>query len=441
MHNIFIDKIYPVKGNNIYFLDTAENKKFWKKINNINFFSILQISILNSQKLREIINGKINGIFVFDQHGNIYTNTGVYIKNPLNSFHMDNNFKEINGVQNNNKFNMEYKIPSKLSYKIYSSGNVFTNKKLIFNPTLKWILYTDDTDKMFLLYNPIQSKNFKNYYDNQNNNIQGGKNSDVSDIISKYCNNIQTNTTIQQNSPDTEVKYFADPTCNCFYTDQTCVNSISEYPIKSSDIIYDNLSSPYCTCFSKSCKYNGKGTYDATNTFLSNYKKNTINNSIIGKCPTPSISICSTILQASDKLNIKGSTLTQNCGGNVSKECPESCNGNGKCENGKCICNPGFSGLSCKIDNGGKGGNGNVSKECPESCNGNGKCENGKCICNPGFSGLSCKIDNGGKGGNGNVSRLSFISSPKGIALISGSIILIIGIILTIVTIAKRKFK
>ena len=29
-------------------------------------------------------------------------------------------------------------------------------------------------------------------------------------------------------------------------------------------------------------------------------------------------------------------------------------------------------------------------KTCPNDCGGNGKCNNGKCECNPGFSGYDC---------------------------------------------------
>ena len=31
-----------------------------------------------------------------------------------------------------------------------------------------------------------------------------------------------------------------------------------------------------------------------------------------------------------------------------------------------------------------------TGETCPNDCNGNGKCNNGKCECNPGFSGYDC---------------------------------------------------
>ena len=31
-----------------------------------------------------------------------------------------------------------------------------------------------------------------------------------------------------------------------------------------------------------------------------------------------------------------------------------------------------------------------TEKTCPNDCGGNGKCNNGKCECNPGFSGYDC---------------------------------------------------
>merc|ERR1712212_759663 len=34
-----------------------------------------------------------------------------------------------------------------------------------------------------------------------------------------------------------------------------------------------------------------------------------------------------------------------------------------------------------------------TGKTCPNDCNGNGKCTNGKCQCNKGFGGFDCSVD------------------------------------------------
>ncbi|XP_025757807.1 tenascin isoform X2 [Oreochromis niloticus] len=58
--------------------------------------------------------------------------------------------------------------------------------------------------------------------------------------------------------------------------------------------------------------------------------------------------------------------------------CPGDCSNNGKCVNGQCVCDPGFTGPDCSL------------KACPDNCNNHGRCVNGKCVCNSGFTGPSC---------------------------------------------------
>ena len=69
------------------------------------------------------------------------------------------------------------------------------------------------------------------------------------------------------------------------------------------------------------------------------------------------------------------------------KLCPDNCNDNGICEEGKCYCNNGFTGDSCE------------KHLCMNECSGNGICntQTGQCECNPGFSGEDCgsMLDNG----------------------------------------------
>ncbi|XP_034560964.1 tenascin-like [Notolabrus celidotus] len=59
-------------------------------------------------------------------------------------------------------------------------------------------------------------------------------------------------------------------------------------------------------------------------------------------------------------------------------ECPNECNDQGRCVDGKCVCFPGYSGTDCSESN------------CPGNCNNKGKCVNGQCVCDPGFTGPDC---------------------------------------------------
>ncbi|XP_063321761.1 tenascin [Pelmatolapia mariae] len=58
--------------------------------------------------------------------------------------------------------------------------------------------------------------------------------------------------------------------------------------------------------------------------------------------------------------------------------CPGDCSNNGKCVNVQCVCDPGFTGPDCSL------------RSCPDNCNNQGRCVNGKCVCNSGFTGPSC---------------------------------------------------
>ncbi|KAK6323747.1 hypothetical protein J4Q44_G00060860 [Coregonus suidteri] len=80
-------------------------------------------------------------------------------------------------------------------------------------------------------------------------------------------------------------------------------------------------------------------------------------------------------------------------------ECPNECSDQGRCEDGKCVCFPRFSGPDCSLSdcpgNCNDKGNGFTgpdcsAKACPNNCSNKGNCVNGKCVCEVGFSGQDC---------------------------------------------------
>ncbi|KAM3604333.1 uncharacterized protein V6R79_009606 [Siganus canaliculatus] len=60
--------------------------------------------------------------------------------------------------------------------------------------------------------------------------------------------------------------------------------------------------------------------------------------------------------------------------------CPDECNDNGRCVDGKCVCHQGFTGDDCS------------QVMCPDNCNDKGHCVDGKCVCFPHFTGEDCSI-------------------------------------------------
>ncbi|XP_050952222.1 tenascin-N isoform X1 [Labeo rohita] len=66
--------------------------------------------------------------------------------------------------------------------------------------------------------------------------------------------------------------------------------------------------------------------------------------------------------------------------------CPNDCKDKGHCVDGKCVCFSGFSGEDCS------------NATCPNDCIGNGRCVDGQCICDEGFFGIDCSMVLGPKG-------------------------------------------
>ncbi|XP_028458210.1 tenascin isoform X5 [Perca flavescens] len=59
-------------------------------------------------------------------------------------------------------------------------------------------------------------------------------------------------------------------------------------------------------------------------------------------------------------------------------ECPNNCQGRGRCIDGKCECFKSFTGEDCTLD------------VCPVDCGAHGQCVDGVCICSDGFLGKDC---------------------------------------------------
>ncbi|NXV87030.1 TENA protein, partial [Calonectris borealis] len=58
--------------------------------------------------------------------------------------------------------------------------------------------------------------------------------------------------------------------------------------------------------------------------------------------------------------------------------CPNDCHRRGRCIDGRCVCHEGFMGEDCR------------ERSCPNDCNNAGRCIDGRCVCEDGYMGNDC---------------------------------------------------
>ncbi|XP_061112042.1 tenascin-R-like [Conger conger] len=114
-----------------------------------------------------------------------------------------------------------------------------------------------------------------------------------------------------------------------------------------------------------------------------------------GACAGGCEALVSALQERMERLEREVSALREKCGGTeggccTSQQstgahctrqpedmCPNDCSDQGRCDQGKCICFPGFSGPDCS------------STTCPSNCNDRGTCVKGQCVCEDGFTALT----------------------------------------------------
>ena len=331
----FITRISPAPP-----LDESEdNDRFWQNVEGLDensvkpsFFVVKVMTAEEGILIKEGIEGE--KILYFDGGGNIFVRPGgeedtdfsslctadglandkcILINNPLTSEMNGGNITQ-NFLKNTKSNIMTYKNPTTVIENAYTSGQTFTNKKLIMSPSLKWILYTDANDVVKLLYNPIHSKEYKD--------ITPSNRDAYRNVLTPYCAALN-------NSPEGQIftqQYFSDPTCNGYYDEKTCINSVQQfnfYDTQNAQVrnLYGGAS---CICKSPSYKYGvAINAYDRDDTFLNEMSEIDKNaQSVENKCPSNSINIqnidCKTILNSANDINMEDSQIVNDC--NIKEE-------------------------------------------------------------------------------------------------------------------------
>jgi hypothetical protein len=325
----------------------SPNSRFWQSVSTgiksgsrSTFFVVSVMTGEQSSAIDTALNGDGTNQLYFDKDGNILAvNTtldgGVekrtFIKNPLTDEDRKNTITE--GMRTNNSFadsiRMTYIDPNRrYTNDQYYESPQFTDRDIIMCPSLKWILF-NDSGTYKLLYNPIQAKNFKDYCSNDENYTS------AINMARDYCRSLMTN---RKNDEDINKRQcFVDPTCNAYYTDNTCINSkaginmeaISSFGNKDQNASITDFIGEIktrCLCDSPALDYNPGSNkyYDKDDTFLEsvdteenrgNFRKD-YTDSMGTNCNVPltyQLNDCRIIIDAGGNVNIKDSEIGNEC--------------------------------------------------------------------------------------------------------------------------------
>jgi hypothetical protein len=306
------------------------NSRFWQSVSTgINsgsqstFFVVSVMTDEQSSAIDTALNGDGTNQLYFDKDGNILavkiTVDGIaekktFIKNPLTDEDRENTITEGMSLKNTfaDSIRMTYIDPTnRYSNDQYYKSPQFTDRDIIMCPSLKWILF-NDSGTYKLLYNPIQAKNFKDYCND----------ADFTSAINMardYCKSLMTNS---KNDDDIDKRLcFVDPTCNAYYTDNTCINSKAGINMDAIPSIGQGLKGDLksrCVCDNSAFDYNPRSDnyYDKETTFLETNGKFRNKYTMDAKCDVPlpyQLNDCRIIIDAGGNVNIKDSEIGNEC--------------------------------------------------------------------------------------------------------------------------------
>ena len=303
--------------------------KKWLFLNNsAKFQSLYQFNLSESLDIyNELTTGGTN--LIFDEYGNV----SIESKFTYNSTFKSNKNEANPGV---NKQATVAKI--KLNYKSTNMYEISPNG--IMNNNLIYILYNNkpgdnSSPEYHLLYNPLQDKNFKDYYNSKFNSSNNTKNpgitndSDIYTIFNNYCYSMVILNNYSHHC-------YIDPFCNMIagfpnifqyaYSNLQTANiylpSFTNPVNSTKEMIYSFMTdqrSLFCSGVLSKIQLNNISLFD--NSFILDL----INNAIIyygtqqniqepSTCGSKTINICTMVNNSAGNINIKNSKLSNSCG-------------------------------------------------------------------------------------------------------------------------------
>lgn len=330
----------------------SPHSRFWQSVStgiNAGIQSTFFVVSVMTHEQSSAINTALNDVgthqLYFDRDGNILAvNTTVdgitektFIKNPLTDTKRENIITENMNLTTAlaGQTRMTYVDPTeRYSNDQYYNSPQFTDRDIIMCPSLKWILF-NDRGTYKLLYNPIQAKNFKDYFKDADFN-----DADFTSALNKardYCKSLMTNSS--KNDDIDKRLCFVDPTCNAYFDEYTCINSkaginmnavpsigsVSVSGSGSGQGLITDLESR-CVCDNPALDYNPTQNfyYNKENTFLEtggNFRK-CYTKAMKAKCDDPinyQINDCRIIIDAGGNVNIKDSHIGNECTNTLEK--------------------------------------------------------------------------------------------------------------------------
>ena len=309
-----------------YFTSVIFNKKTptllnvdrWFKLNDVNYFVIQKFTTDTSSKISSGLNNP--DTFHFTNNGNIY------IKNEILTINTSKFYNPVTTTSNNldNLHNSSLKYYTDLYKNIYKYNN-----KNIISLNLLWILHKDDLNIWRLLYNPIHSKNFKEYYISEynkpnSNNLYGlpvqvGTSLDFNySLNTTYANSLKCT--------DGNNTFFLDPTImildnnnagNAFIFDDNIADRRSD--ILNNTGIINQLKSIGDKCYCPQKTSFLKYIHNVLPTINNNSFVITLLNNLkpsVSTCIPPitfNNTVCKTIIASAHDTNTSNSTIQNNC--------------------------------------------------------------------------------------------------------------------------------